>query len=277
MIISVTNTKGGVGKTTTAVELAAGLARGTGNGERGRARRTLLVDADPQASATFALGRQLTPGHDIAAVLLGVNSGAEGNSKMSVSEVATPTYLPGLELVPGAERFANAAWGTEPLGSLLAIRDALAAVSEQYDAIVIDCPNALAGPIAMASMLAADAYIVPAAPKFLDVRGLATMLTLVQAMEEGLAAEGFRFPKRLGVLLTLYDSRTSNSKGFAEQARSFLPDVFTTQIRRYVDVERASGYGRSVVDTAPESQAAKDVVAFVDEVITRAAALGFTV
>ena len=263
MILTVTNTKGGVAKTTTSIELAAGLARGTPSRPP---LRTLLVDADPQASATFGVGLQLAEGRDLAAVSL---------DGMSLMDAVVPTYLEGLSLLPGAEAMSGVAWGSIPM-DLRAFRNLFKPhIGPSFDAIVIDAPNALAGTLALAAMVAADAYIVPASPKFFDLRGLNTMIAMTDQMKVGLEEQGVSFPDRLGVLLTLYDTRSTNSRGFAEQARAFIDDVFTTVIRRYVDIERAPGLGKSVVDQFPGTPAAQDMTEFVTETVARANLRGY--
>lgn len=266
--IALLQSKGGVGKTRTAVELATGLARGakaTAGRPGRRAYRTLLLDLDPQGSATFALGIGQQPGRDAFALVT--------NPEAEVKDVVEPTYQSGLDIIPGSLNLIGAALGSFRIDHL-AVLAKLERASADYEVIVIDCPNALAGQVAVLSMVLAHEFIVPVSPRMMDVRGLQVLIRLIEAMTgivEQLGAQNgqpLRFPDRLGTLLTIYDTRGGNTvKQFAQSLRALPIGVYGTEMRKYAAVEVAAAASKSVVDVDPASKAADDVERFVNETI----------
>lgn len=227
MNLALVNVKGGVGKTTTAVNLAHVFAR-TG-------LRVLLVDLDPQGSATFSLGvprEGIDP--SIAEVLAG---------KAEAAEAIRPGAVEGVDLLPSALRLAGADFALarkqEPEKLL---KRALAPLRRRYDVTVLDCPPGLTV-LSVNALAAADAYIVPVAPHHLDVQALGGFFELVEASRERIG----RAPELLGVLLTMVDHRTRiTDEVVAAIRRTYGQKVFRTEIPINVRLAEAPGHGRTI-------------------------------
>jgi chromosome partitioning protein len=244
--IAITNTKGGVGKTTTAVELAAGLARS--------GRRTVLADMDPAGAASWALGVAEEGAFSIGhAVLDGVG----------LDQVIRPTYLDLLRVLPGSERVADIGPST-PLGSLEGVLEGLSA---DTDVIVIDSPPTLS-PAFLMALLTADAALLVTSAHPHGARGLWGFLRELARLD-GEYEEAV--PKRLGVLLTHYDTRSRVSSDVEVEMRSQMGSlILETVVRLDVQVQRAPEYGRALWDLDPTSRAAIDYSKVLDEVVARA-------
>jgi chromosome partitioning protein len=226
--IAVVNQKGGVGKTTTAVNLASGLALAE--------RRTLLVDLDPQGNATTGLGVDKTSlERTVYHVLL---EGAQ------VAEVARPSVLPFLHLVPsdidlvGAEIELVSQDHRE--GKL---KDALAPVSQAYDYVIIDCPPSL-GLLTLNALAAADSALVPLQCEYYAMEGLAHIIKTIGLVRERLNPH----LKVEGVVLTMYDGRTSLAAQVRAEAQRHLgSQVMTTIIPRNIRLSEAPSHGKPIM------------------------------
>ncbi len=243
MILAIANQKGGVGKTTTAINLAASLA------EKGR--RVLLADLDPQANATSGLGA--VPGEpDLGDYLLG---------DADFGEVRLPLKDLGFDLAPAGERLlALVAAPPDP-----AAARRLSALGEGYDYVILDTPPSV-GPLSLLALFAAGGVVVPLQTEYYALEGLAQLL---RTLDEVRLRQNPRL-RLLGILLTMYDRRTVLARQVVEEVRKHFGDkVFEAVIPRSVRLAEAPSFGLPVVHYAPGSPASWAYHAFAREVILR--------
>lgn len=248
--IPIINNKGGVGKTTTTVNLAAGLGR-TG-------RRVLVVDLDSQGSASFALGIKrddLKP--STAAVLFG---------EKPASEVVRPTATKNVDVLTGCLRLADTDTKLSAKeGREKRLAQTLAGVKETYDTILIDCAPSTSL-LTINALVAADAFIIPVAPSYLSLEGVVSLGEVVKNVRMSL---GEAAPV-LGVLLTMIRRDDKETTAIMEEVRShYGGKVFETEIEHDPAIEEAPTRGTSVFDYAPDSQGARQYQSLVDEVVDR--------
>jgi len=249
-VLAVANQKGGVGKTTTSVSLAASLA------ELGL--RVLLVDFDPQGNASSGLGLRAHPGQaSVYDVLV---------DAVPVEQAVVPTSQPGLDLIratidlAGAEVELVSAFSREHK-----LRRALDAARDQYDAIIIDCPPSL-GLLTVNAMTAADGVVVPIQCEYFALEGLGALRRNVDLIREQLNPN----LEMTGFVLTMLDARTRLSQQVVDEVRSHFGDrVFKARIPRTVRLAEAPGFGQPITQFDPSSRGAMAYRRLAQEVVER--------
>ena len=249
-VYAIANQKGGVGKTTTAVNVAACVA------EAGSP--TLLIDLDPQCNATVGLGldKRTTPNaYDCIA------------GRASVDEAAVQTGVPGLWMIPSSPELAAANMELPRLpGSETRLREVLEGVRDRFDFVLLDCPPSL-GPLTVNALVAADRVVVPLQTEYFALEGLAGLLDTLSLIKQQ-----FNPALRVaGMVLTMHDGRTRLSQDVEREMRThFSGLLFETVIPRNVRVGEAPSYGLPVTSYDPECAGATAYASLAREV----AALG---
>jgi len=250
-IIAVANQKGGVGKTTTAVNLAASLAAAE--------QKTLLVDGDPQGNATSGVG--LTPDrfrHTTYDVILGEASAADA--------IVRSVQFKHLDVLPSTPDLAGAE--VELVGKSgreYAMRRGLSEVRDQYEYVLIDCPPSL-GLITLNMLAAADALLIPLQCEYYALEGISQLLNTVHLVQRGLN-EGLAID---GVLLTMYDERLNLARQVAADAREYFgTGVFETVISRNVRLAEAPSFGKPIILYDVASVGAQAYVKVAEELMQR--------
>ena len=248
-IYAVANQKGGVGKTTTAVNVAACIA------EAGYP--TLLVDVDPQANATVGLGIERTRAPGLYEVLT-------GEAKARKAIVGTP--VEGLRALPAGAGLAGANIELPRIESFeRRLADALDPLREDFEYIILDCPPSL-GPLTVCALVAAERVIVPVQTEYFALEGLAGLLETLDLLQRELN------PRLTvaGMLLTMHDSRTRLGQDVEREVRTHFPElVFDTVIPRNVRVGEAPSYGLPVTHHDPHSAGAAAYFELAKEVAAR--------
>jgi chromosome partitioning protein len=250
IIIAIANQKGGVGKTTTAVNLAAAFAL--------KNHRTLLIDLDPQANTTLTF---FSP-EEITGSIYDVLS----DQRLSVTQVVHPTKLANLCLVPAKIALAKLE------GNLVAqfdapyrLKDALGSAKNDFDLIVIDTPPAL-GIITVNALVAAHYLLVPIQASYYSLEGTDDLLETLERIRARPNPE----LQLLGVIVTLYDKRTNLARDIYKQVREVFGDkVFKTVIGKNVRLEESPAYKETIFSFAPDSTGAAEYAQLAGEVIQR--------
>jgi chromosome partitioning protein len=250
LTVACANQKGGVGKTTTVVNLGSYLALA---GER-----VLVVDLDPQGNATSGLGldRALIERSVYDAVIDGV----------PIGELITPGPVPGFDVVPSTVALAGAEVELAPMeGRERRLRRLLIDSIDEYDYVLIDCPPSL-GLLTVNALTAADSVLVPLQCEYYALEGLTQLLATLDLIRDHLNPE----LAMQGIVLTMYDGRTKLSAAVAAEARRHLRDrVFDTVIPRSIRLSEAPSYGLPISKYAPESSGAIAYAALTDEFLER--------
>lgn len=249
-IISVANQKGGVGKTTTTVNLGACLAS--------LGKQVLLVDMDAQGNATSGVGiRKPDVTKDIYDVLV---------NELPIAEATIATEHENLSIVPATLQLAGA---EIELTSMMAresrLKSSLAEVNDQYDYILIDCPPSL-GHLTINSFTASDSILIPVQCEYYALEGLSQLLNTVRLVQKHFNPE----LEIEGVLLTMYDARTNLGNEVVEEVRKYFREkVYDTLIPRNIRLSEAPSHGKPIIDYDPRSRGAEVYQALAKEVVDR--------
>ena len=245
-VMAIINQKGGVGKSTTAINLSAAL------GELGK--QVLLVDLDPQGNSSSGLGIEKSQVHNcVYDVLL---------NDVAIEDVIIPDVGEGLDLVPATINLAGA---EVELVSEMArenrLKDAVGSLRGKYDYIFIDCPPSL-GLLTVNALVAADKLLIPIQCEFYALEGVTKLLDSMKRVKTRLNPTLDIF----GVLLTMYDGRTTLSRQVVEEVRSYFgKTVFTTLIPRTVKLSEAPSFGQPITQYDPSGKGAQSYVNFLVE------------
>lgn len=245
-VIAIANQKGGCGKTTTAVNLSAYLAI--------KGKKTLLIDLDPQGSATTHLGINRELENTVYEALM---------QDLDVSQLAIPTIIPGLDIAPADKRLGRAEMeiANKPVAREAVLKPKLKAL-DNYDYVIIDTPPNL-GFLTINAMVGSDIVLIPIQTEFFAIKGLSMIMDLVKVISDSLGQN-----LELKYLLTMYDARTNLSKEVVKRVRELLgDDVYKAVIPRSVKLAEAPSYGKPIYLIDPESPAAQAYNQLANEVI----------
>ena len=248
-IIAIVNQKGGVGKTTTAVNLGASLAL--------LGKRVLLIDSDPQGNTTTGVGidKRSIDGRDVYATLL---------DRVPLAEIILPTDVEHLSIAPATLGLAGAE--IELVSALqreLRLKTALADVAHDYDFIFIDCPPSL-GLLTVNALAAANEVIIPVQAEYYALEGLSQLTTIITKVRAALNPD----LAILGVLITMFDGRTRLAVEVLDEVHKFFPErVFRTQIPRNIRLSEAPSFGKPAALFDPKSRGAQAYISLARETI----------
>ena len=246
-IISVANQKGGVGKTTTTVNLCTILAK--------KGKKVLLIDADPQGNATSGLGVEKEVENSTYDILV---------NDTEIKDAIQDTIIKNLKVCPANMNLAGAEVELVDLpDKQYRLKKALDAVRNYFDFIIIDCPPSL-GHITLNALAAADSVLLPLQCEFYALEGLTQLMSTIQLVQEQLN-ENLEVE---GLLLTMYDGRTRLSIQVEEEVRSHFADkVYETKIPRNVRLSEAPSYGQPIFAYDPQSKGALAYMSLAEEVL----------
>jgi len=252
-VYAIINQKGGVGKTTTAINLATYLAAA--------GRKVLLIDMDPQANATSGIGvAKNIKSHTIYDLLV------QEKEVISIFDVIVPSSRRELVVAPCTVDLAAAE--VELVGALARetrLKQAIEPIRQRCDYIVIDCPPSL-GLLTVNALVAADGLVIPMQCEYLALEGLTHLLNTIQIVKSKLNPQLYI----AGVLLTMFDPRTRLAGEIVREVRDHFPEeVFQTIINRNVRLSEAPSFGQSILDYDPTSPGAVSYRTLAEEVIAR--------
>lgn len=246
-VIAIANQKGGVGKTTTSVNLSAGLAKLN--------KKVLLIDIDPQGNATSGLGVSKSEiQQSIYDVLI---------NDIPLEQIVHKGNIENLFIAPTTISLAGA---EIELVSIISresrLKNSINTIKDQYDYIIIDCPPSL-GLLTLNALTAADGVVIPVQCEFYALEGLSQLLSTISLVQKHLNAQ----LEIDGVLLTMYDARTNLSEQVAVEVKKFFEDrVYETIVPRSVRLSEAPSHGESIIEYDPKSKGAEVYLQFAKEV-----------
>lgn len=247
-VISIANQKGGVGKTTTTINLGASIAI--------RGYKVLIIDTDPQGNATSGLGiEKSSVDQDVYNVLI---------DEISMSKIIHHTSTPNLDIVPATIQLAGA---EIELTSLMAretrLKQGIDEISDQYDFILIDCPPSL-GQLSINAFTASDSILIPVQSEYYAMEGLSQLLNTIRLVQK-------HFNKNLGVegvLLTMLDARTNLGADVVKEVKEYFnKKVYKTIIPRITKLAEAPSFGKPITEYAPKSRGAQVYDSLAKEVL----------
>jgi len=247
-VIALANQKGGVGKTTTSVNLGACLAE--------MHKKVLLIDLDPQGNATSGTGiEKPTIEEDIYDVLV---------NDAELKNVILESAHPGLDIAPTTIQLSGAEMElTSMMARETRLNDAIKTVSDQYDYILIDCPPSL-GLLTINAFTASDSILIPVQSEYYALEGLSQLLNTIKLVQKHFNPD----LKIEGVLLTMYDERTNLGQQVKEEVQKFFGDkVYETIIPRNVRLAEAPSHGLPIIDYDPRSKGSLVYVELAKEVV----------
>jgi chromosome partitioning protein len=250
VIISITNQKGGVGKTTTAINLAAALAQ--------KGHKTLLIDLDPQGNSTMSYLDRKTVEKSMFDVLT--------DADVKLKDIVRPSGLPSLDIAPA--RISLAKIESKLLGEIdghFRLRDKIDGVRRRYDAVLIDTPPTL-GMITVNAMVASTHVLIPIQSSYFALEGTDDLLETIDKIK----ARPNPSLRILGVVITLHDKRTVIGKDVYDQIAAVFGDkIFKTTISKSVRLEESPAHRESIFTFAPRSTGAAEYYSLSEEVLSR--------